>query len=261
MRLLSKLVENRNLLKNLIWRDLKNRYVGSMGGFLWSVVQPLVMLATYTFAFTVVFNQRPGPDSAGVSIPIFLFCGILPWFFFTDTVVRNCSVITENAALVTKTMMPAEILPISITLSSLIHHLVGLAVLVAALVVFHTVSASAFGILIYLPILLLFAQGLGWMAAGLQVFLRDTAQVIQIALPAWYWLTPIMYGLERLDNFQSMALLNPMAVVVTGYRNSLLGLAQPNALQVALAAAISVTVFIAGGLMFRQTRPAFADVL
>jgi ABC-type polysaccharide/polyol phosphate export permease len=261
MRLLTKLFDNRNLLKNLVWRDLKHRYVGSVGGFLWSVVQPLVQLITYTFAFTIVFQQRPGPDSAGVSIPIFLFCGILPWFLFTDTVVRNCSVITDNAALITKTVMPAEVLPIAITLSSLVHHGIGLAVLLTALAIFHTVPISALGILIYLPILVLFAQGIGWMAAGLQVFIRDTAQVLQIALSAWYWLTPVMYGLERLGEFQNVAVLNPMAVVVVGYRNSLLGLAQPSAPHVIMAATISIAVFVTGGLVFRQTKPAFADVL
>jgi ABC-type polysaccharide/polyol phosphate export permease len=259
MRLLSKLSDNRNLLKNLVLRDLKHRYVGSMGGFLWSVVQPLVQLVIYSFAFRVVFQQDP--DSSGAGTPIFLFCGILPWFLFTDTVVRNCSVITDNATLVTKTIIPAEILPIAITLSNLVNHTIGLAVLLIALGTMHTIPLSALGVLLYLPILVLFAQGLGWMAAGLHVFLRDTAQVLQLALSAWFWLTPVMYGLERLREYPSIALLNPMAVVVSGYRSSLLGLAQPGTPQVAVAVAISLAIFVAGGLVFRQTKPAFADVL
>jgi lipopolysaccharide transport system permease protein len=261
MRLLTKLADNRNLLKNLVVRDLKHRYVGSMGGFLWSVVQPLALLITYTFAFSVVFKQSPGPDSAGVSIPIFLLCGILPWFFFMDTVVRNCSVITDNAALITKTVMPAEILPVAITLSNLVNHAIGMGVLFGALMMFHRIALSSLAIPLYLAIMVLFAQGLGWMVAGLQVFLRDTAQVLQIALSVWYWITPVMYGLERLQDYQNIAILNPMAVIVMGYRNSLLGLAQPSAPQVILAAGISLAVFVAGGLVFRQTKPAFADVL
>src|SRR5688572_18267393 len=214
MRLLTKLADNRNLLKNLVVRDLKHRYVGSMGGFLWSVVQPLALLITYTFAFSVVFKQNPGPDSAGVSTPIFLLCGILPWFFFTDTVVRNCSVITDNAALITKTVMPAEILPVAITLSNLVNHAIGMGVLFGALAMFHRIALSSLAVPLYLAILVLFAQGLGWMVAGLQVFLRDTAQVLQIALSVWYWITPVMYGLERLQDYQNIAILNPMAVIV-----------------------------------------------
>jgi lipopolysaccharide transport system permease protein len=261
MRLLAKLAENRNLLKNLVLRDLKHRYVGSFGGFLWSVVQPVVQLLTYWFAFSVVFDGKPGVDTAGVSIPVFLFCGILPWFLFTDTVIRSCSVITDNAQLITKTIIPAEILPIAITLSNLVNHAIGLSVLLVVLAVFETIPLSALGIFLYLPILVLFAQGLGWIVAGLQVFVRDTVQVLQIVVSIWFWLTPVMYLPERLKNYEGIAMLSPMAVVVTGYRNSLLGQGQPDAATVALAAAISISVFLLGGLIFRQTKPAFADVL
>jgi len=261
MRLALKLFENRNLLKNLVLRDLKHRYVGSVGGFMWSVAQPVVQLLTYWFAFTVVFQGRPGLDTDNVSIPLFLFCGILPWFLFTDTVVRNCSAITDNKTLVTKTIMPAEILPIAITLSNLVNHAVGLGVLLLVLAFSGTIPLSAVGVLLYLPMLVLFAQGLGWIVAGLQVFIRDTIHVLQIVLSVWFWLTPVMYGPGRLKNFENTAMLSPMAVVVTGYRNSLLGLAQPSFTQVVIAALISSAVFIGGALIFRQTKPAFADVL
>lgn len=261
MHLLARLVDNRNLLKNLVVRDLKHRYVGSFGGFMWSVAQPIVQLLTYWFAFSVVFQGRPGTDSDNVSIPVFLFCGILPWFLFTDTVLRNCSAITDNASLITKTVIPAEILPIAITLSNLVNHAIGLAVLLVVLAVFGTVPLSAIGVLVYLPILVLFAQGLGWIAAGLQVFVRDTVQVLQIVLSVWFWLTPVMYGISKLQGYEKFAMLSPMAVVVTGYRNSLLGLNQPDLFHIALAAATSVTVFVIGAILFRQAKPAFADVL
>jgi lipopolysaccharide transport system permease protein len=261
MRLARKLIENRNLLKNLVLRDLRHRYVGSMGGFMWSVVQPVVQLLTYWFAFTVVFQGKPGLDTANVSIPLFLFCGILPWFLFTDTVIRNCSAITDNKSLITKTIIPAEILPIAITISNVVNHAIGLAVLLLVLAFSGTVPLSALGVLLYLPMLVLFAQGLGWIVAGLQVFVRDTIQVLQIVLSVWFWLTPVMYGPGRLKNFEHAAMFSPMAVVVTGYRNSLLGLSQPNVTQVLVAAFISAGVFVAGALIFRQTKPAFADVL
>jgi lipopolysaccharide transport system permease protein len=267
MYLLGRLAENRNLLKNLVVRDLKHRYVGSLGGFMWSVVQPIVLLLTYWFAFSIVFQGKPGTDTpdipmlgAHLVIPVFLFCGILPWFLFTDTLIRSCSAITDNASLITKTIIPAEILPIAITLSNLVNHAIGLAVLLIVLAVFGTIPWSAFGILLYLPMLVLLAQGLGWILAGLQVFVRDTIQVLQILLSVWFWLTPVMYSLEN-KGFQNVAMLSPMAVIVTGYRNSLLGLSQPSLANVSLAAAISVAVFLIGAMLFRQAKPAFADVL
>ncbi len=262
MRLLSKLAANRNLLKNLVLRDLKHRYVGSVGGFVWSVIHPLVLLITYGFLFTVIFPQSLGPADGTNSFPIFAFCGILPWMLFSDTVMRSCSVIVDNSALITKTIMPAEILPVAITISNLVHHAIGLGILFAVLAIFQTIPISAFGILIYLPMLILLAQGIGWIVAGLQVFLRDTVQALQILMFVWFYFTPILYSLDRVPpKLTFLAMLNPMAIVVTGYRNSLLDLSQPHLLPVALVLLTSVSVFVVGGLIFRQAKPGFADVL
>jgi lipopolysaccharide transport system permease protein len=163
--------------------------------------------------------------------------------------------------LITKTIIPPEILPIAITLSNLVNHAIGLAVLFVVLAVFGTVPITAVGLLLYLPILVLFAQGLGWIVAGLQVFLRDTIQVLQVVMSIWFWLTPVMYSADRLKEFERVAMLSPMAVVTTGYRNSLLGLSQPGGAHIVVAAVISLGIFIVGGLIFRQTKSAFADVL
>src|SRR5437868_3098720 len=100
-----KFAANRNLIKNLVLRDLKHRYVGSVAGFLWSVIHPLVLLVSYTFVFTVVLQQGLGPEAGTDNFTIFLFCGLLPWLLFSDTVIRNCSVIVDNAPLITKTII------------------------------------------------------------------------------------------------------------------------------------------------------------
>src|SRR5215510_11121241 len=254
---LRKLAANRNLLKNLILRDLKHRYVGSIGGFLWSVIHPIVLLISYTFIFGVIFPPQTGPDFGTDSFAIFLLCGLLPWILFSDTIIRNCSVISDNAPLITKTVIPAEILPIAITISNLIHHLIGLGILLSVMTIFYSVHASTFWILLYLFMLLMFAQGLGWIVAGLHVFLRDTIQAIQIAMLLWFYFTPILYTIERVpENFRFLSRLNPMALIVTGYRSSLLHLAQPGGLQIAVALGASIGVFIVGALFFRQAKPA-----
>jgi homopolymeric O-antigen transport system permease protein len=264
LRLFRKLSANRNLIKNLVLRDLKHRYVGSMGGFLWSVIHPLVLLVSYTFVFTVMFGSRNrlGPEYGTDHFSIFLFCGILPWLLFQDTVMRNCSVITDNAPLITKTIIPAEILPISITLSNLIHHLIGMGLLLGALVLFYHVHLSALWLLLYLPMLLMFAQGLGWIAAGLHVFLRDTIQALQIMLFLWFWFTPVFYPIESIpEHLRFLFRLNPVAIIVMGYRSSLLDLNRPGFGQTAVVMMVSIAVFVVGGLLFRQTKPAFPDVL
>ena len=262
IRLFRKLAANRNLLKNLVLRDLKHRYVGSMAGFLWSVIHPVALLVSYTFVFTVIFRHELGPEYGTKSFSIFLFCGILPWLLFQDTVIRNCSVITDNAPLITKTVIPAEILPISITISNLIHHLIGMGILIAAMLVFYNIHLSALWILLYMPMLLMLAQGLGWIVAGLHVFLRDTIQALQILMFLWFWFTPILYPIEGVpENLRFLFRLNPVAIIVTGYRNSLLHLSQPGFTQTAVVLMVSVAVFVVGGVLFRQTKPAFPDVL
>jgi lipopolysaccharide transport system permease protein len=265
--LIQKLKANRNLLKNLIVRDLKHRYVGSIGGFLWSVVHPIVLLISYTLVFGFIFPQRLGPESGTSNFAIFMMCGLLPWLLFSDTIIRNCSVISDNAPLITKTVIPAEILPISITISNLIHHLIGLAMLLTVMLVFYSVHLSTIYILLYMVMLLMFAQGLGWIVAGLQVFLRDTIQGLQIILLLWFYFTPVLYSMERVQSsalpqkLKFLAGLNPMAIIVTGYRNSLLNLAQPKPIQIGTVLAMSFAVFIVGAILFRQAKPAFPDVL
>jgi ABC-type polysaccharide/polyol phosphate export permease len=260
--LLSKFAANRNLLKNLIIRDLKHRYVGSAGGFLWSVIHPIVLLVSYTFMFGVLNPQALGPDFGSGSFMIFIGCGLLPWILFSDTVIRNCSAVSDNAPLITKTVIPAEILPLAITISNLIHHLLGMAILVAALVATSSVHLSALWILLYIPMLLLFAQGLGWIVASLHVFVRDTIQALQIVLLLWFFFTPVLYPLGRFpENLRALSVLNPMALIVTGYRNALLDLSPPAALHILVGLGASILVFVAGALFFRQTKPAFPDVL
>jgi len=260
--ILRKLVANRSLLKNLVVRDLKQRYVGSIGGWLWSVIRPIVLLISYTFLFTVIMGQRLGPQFGTDSFPIFFFCGFLPWLLFSDTVMRNCSAITDNAPLITKTVIPAEILPVSITISNLVHHMIGLTILIAAMGIFYDVHLSALWILLYMPMLLMFAQGLGWIVAGLHVFVRDTIQGLDILLFLWLWFTPVFYSADLVPaRLRYVFNLNPMAIIVTGYRNSLLHLPQPGPVQIAVVLAASFGIFALGALLFRQAKPAFPDVL
>jgi ABC-type polysaccharide/polyol phosphate export permease len=260
-----RLAANRNLLKNLIIRDLKHRYVGSIGGFLWSVIHPIVLLVSYTFIFSVIFRQGTGPGAGTNNFAIFLSCGLLPWILFSDTIVRNCSVISDNAPLITKTVIPAEILPISITVSNLIHHLISLAILLAVLLIFYSVHLSAIWLVLYLVMLLMLAQGLGWIVAGLHVFVRDTIQALQILLLLWMYFTPILYSIEMYDRLPQklrfLARLNPMAIIITGYRNALLDLAQPAFSRIAGVFVTSAVVFVVGAFLFRQAKPVFPDVL
>ena len=127
-------------------RDLRTRYIGSFMGFFWSVIHPIVLLVSYTFVFSVIFGLRPMPDSGTTSFPLFLFCSILPWLFFSDTLQRSSTIVIDNANLVTKTMFPSEILPLTVLLAGVVNHLIGFAILLCIL--FFTLGKVS----VYIPV-------------------------------------------------------------------------------------------------------------
>jgi len=258
---LSNLVLRRHLIRNFVMRDLKSRYVGSLMGLFWSVVHPLVLLVSYTFVFTIVFQAKlPGPLPDNFAV--FLFCGILPWLYFQDTLLRSCTSVVDHSNLIKKAIFPSEILPVAIVLSNLVTHLVGFAILLLVLAFYVGLSWTALLIPVYLLLLAVMSLGLGWLAASLQVFLRDTAQVLAVMMVLWFWFTPIFYQVERLpEPYRSLITWNPMTYVVEGYRDLLLLKSLPDAPSLMWLAGFSVLVFVLGGIVFRKTKREFVDVL
>ena len=260
---LQKLYVQRSLIRNFVKRDLRARYVGSFMGLFWSVIHPIVLLVSYTFVFQYVFQIRPRPDTGTTSFPLFLFCGILPWLYFQDALQRSSTIIIDNTNLVTKTLFPSEILPLVALLSGFINHLIGFAILMC-IILFTLGKVSLFILFIplYLLFLMLFTLGLSWFAAGLNVFVRDVSQVITVILTFWFWFTPIFYSIDMFPKeLLFLVRINPMAQVVIGYRDCLLRMRMPDMSILAILAAISLAVFVAGGMFFRKTKREFADIL
>lgn len=261
---LKNLVERRALVAQLVRRDFKQRYVGSAGGWLWGVVHPLVLLASYYFVFQVCLRVRlPAGTPLGDNYAMFLLAGFLPWMLFNETVTRSAGSLLEHANLITKTVFPSEVVAVSIFLSSLIHHLIGVALMMIAIgVVLHTVSPMLLLLPVYMFFLGLFGVGIGWIASSLHVYLRDTGQVLMVTMTLWFWATPIMITKEQIPAaFQPLVTWNPMSWVVEAYRYRMLTTVWPSWSELGVIAAYSVGVFVAGGLFFRHLKRGFADVL
>lgn len=258
-----KIYVQRGLIRNFVIRDLRARYIGSFMGFFWSVIHPIVLLASYTFVFSIIFGLRPRPDTGTTSFPLFLFCSILPWLFFQDTLQRSSTVVIDNTSLVTKTLFPTEVLPLTVMLAGLVNHLIGFAILLTVILFsIGKISVVILFLPVYLLALMMFTLGLSWLVASLNVFVRDVSQVLSVILTFWFWFTPIFYTVERFPP-KLMFLLrwNPMAHIVTAYRDCLLRRTVPNLRNLALLAVISFLVFVAGGAFFRHTKREFVDVL
>lgn len=266
----SKVVRHRGLIRSMVERDLKSRYVGSVMGLFWSVIHPLALLVTYTFVFSVIIRMEfPHPllQDAGVgSFAVYLFCALLPWMMFQETLARSSNVLVDNANLITKTVFPSEILPVAVLIANLVNHLIGVAIFLVV-ILFYMQQLSLYVLLIplYLIPLMLFALGLSWVVSSLQVFLRDTAQVVTVVLTLWFWFTPIFYTEEHLgmvsDKLVLAMRLNPLAEVVTAYRKMLLFAEMPSWQGMIPLYGMALVAFVCGGLVFRYVKRSFADVL
>ena len=257
------LVQRRTLLFQLVRRDFEQRFVGSAAGWLWGLIHPVVLLVSWIFVFQICLHTSLPSNEVTQNYSLFLFCGFLPWLLFQETVMRSAGALLENSNLITKTVFPAEIVPVSIFLSSLISHLMALT-LVIAVVGFYNghFSLWMFSLPVYMVMIGLFAIGIGWIVSSLQVYLRDTAQVLSVALTFWFWMTPIFIDEQQFPpQFRFLIHGNPLAFVVRAYRDRLLSYRVPNLHDFAIIAAYAVTAFVLGGLFFRHLKRGFADVL
>jgi ABC-type polysaccharide/polyol phosphate export permease len=257
------LITQRTLIFQLVKRDFQQRYVGSAAGWVWGLIHPLVLLGSYIFIFSVCLKVTPGPHAVTQNYPMLLFAGMLPWLLFSDTVQRSAGSLVDQANLITKTVFPSEIVPVAIFLSSLISHLLALGLVIAAAAVW---LRHVSPILALLPVFMLplglFAVGVAWIAASLQVYLRDTSQVLVVILTLWFWVTPIFIGEDRFPDWARFVLrINPLAYIVDAYQHTLLGNSMPPWRDLEASVAFAVATFVCGGLFFRHLKRGFADVL
>lgn len=257
------LVERRALVAQLVRRDFHMRYVGSAGGWAWGVVHPLVQLVVWYFIFVTCLGETLPAGSITTNYPMWLFCGFLPWMLFQETVTRSAGALVEQSNLITRTVFPSEVVPVSIFLSSLIHHLIGLGLFVlGAVFILETLSPMVMLLPFYMLLLGLFAVGVGWIVSSLHVYLRDTGQVLAVVLQLWFWVTPIMIPEDKFPaRFHFLVAWNPMSWIVRAYRFRLLAPSWPGPKELAVVTASSIGVFVVGGLFFRYLKRGFADVL
>lgn len=249
------------LLGEFTRRDFKGRYAGSVMGFLWSFVQPLWSLALFTFLFSTVMKVSPGIGERTSNFAIFLFCGLLPWMAIQEGIIRATTAITENAGLVKKMSFPSGLLVWAVVLAALLHEAIALGLFLVVLGVTGELSLSGLWILlIAVPLQVGLTVGLGFLAAAVNVFFRDTAQINSMLLQGWFYLTPIVYPLSLVpERFARYLALNPLTALVTLYREALLGGEMPpfaSLIPLVVATLLSLAI---GIWVFRRLKPVFAD--
>jgi lipopolysaccharide transport system permease protein len=256
---LGEIIRHRDLLKFLIWRDLKVRYQQTVLGGLWAVIQPLGAAA----AFTLVFGRLAKIPSDGVSYPIFSFTGLVIWTFFSQAMNGAVGSLIGSTELVEKVYFPRLILPLAAALRCLPDLAIAFGALLLALV--YCGIPLEWRILWLLPLTLLAlvaATGVGCALGAINVRFRDVRHVMPLLTQLWLFLTPVAYPAslapERLRPFFG---INPMAGVVEGFRWAALGAPPPSAGLMAMSVTSAAVLLLLGLAIFRRMESTFADVI
>ena len=266
---------NRDLIVTSVQRELRAAFTGTVLGFLWPLLYPLFMFAVYYFIFTKLLGMKmPNlPPEQEPAVGVYMFVGILVWAAFSDAVSRGAGSIVDNGNLIKKVAFPSEILPLNVTAYGIVTMLFGMFVFLVATALTPIWSFPNLLDLLWVPVLLLvqllFSYGLALALATLNVFLRDTIQVVAIAVTVWMFTTPVfwipeMMG-EGVEPYMDLIRINPMYHLVYCWRDILMG-AEPAEIfrgdfgaSLRLFSIWAVASFAIGYTFFTLSRRRFAD--
>jgi len=252
----------KDVIASMARREVAAQYVGSLLGFIWTFIHPLIMIFVFWVVFSVGFRVRPMND---VPFVVWLTAGMAAWFLFADIINGSAGAVVSNSHLIKKTVFPSQILPVVKIVSSLITHSVFLFVLIG-LILFQSMPLSFYYLqfLYYLLCLCVLGLGLGWAISALNVFIRDIGQIAGVVIQIGFWATPIFWDIQIMPPAVQMVLkLNPMFYIVQGYRESFIYFSPfwQHPYQTLYFWTVAVVIFVGGALIFRRLKPQFADVL
>ncbi len=256
---------NRQLIAQMTKREVVGRYQGSALGLVWSFLNPVFMLAVYTFVFSVVFKARwgLGSEESKTQFAVVLFVGMIVHGLFAEVLNRAPGLILSNVNYVKKVVFPLEILPVVSMGAALFHSLISLGVLLIAFAMFNGYLhwTTVLVPLVLLPLVIL-TLGLAWMMASLGVFLRDVGQTIGIVTTVMLFLAPVFYPVTALpEEMRPWIMANPLTFIIEQAREVLIWGRVPDWAGLSAYTAVAVAIAWVGYAWFQKTRKGFADVL
>ena len=258
---LAELPRYRGLIHSLVARELKARYRGSILGFFWSFVNPLMLLVIYNFVFTYLLANR----TEGIQpYALFMFAGLLPWTWFSSSLNESAGVLISGGNLIKKVLFPAEVLPIVAVLANMVHFFLGLPILVIFLVWFQHVPDLAdlawFPVVILIQ--LLFTTGLALLLSALTVHFRDLRDLLSNLLTFWFFATPIIYPYLQFAEYKFWFDINPFTHLAISYQELLFFNGPFGHWRWLVALGLgSVALFLVGYWVFDRLRDSFAEAV
>lgn len=258
MNILKEIYAYREMINSLVRRDLKGRYKGSVLGFLWTFLNPLLQLCVYTLVFSVILRNNIE------DFYLFLFVALVPWIFFSTAISGGSGCVRAQQDMVKKIYFPREVLPISFVTSNFVNMLLSLLVVLVVLIV--SGKGISLKAIIGLPIVMLveyiLALGGALIVSSISVFLRDLEYLLGIIVMAWQFMTPVMYSIEMVpDSLMPLFMINPMTPVIIAYRDILYYQRFPEVGTLLHAFVLGIVLLFIGFLIFEKLQKRFAEVM
>ena len=266
LRNLRELYKYRVLIQNLVVRELKARYRGTVLGFLWSFFNPLLLMIVYTAVFGLIINPRdPAFESNPMVYALYLFCGILPWHWFSSSTLESANVLMINGNLIKKILFPAEVLPVVTVTSNMIHFFFGLPILFLFLLIMgRPLTVYALLLPVVVVVQYIFTIAFNLLISSLTVHFRDIKDILANWLTFWFFTTPIIYAMTFPSIQKSAALrlllnLNPMTHIIQGYQYCLFYGELFRWKRLGVTLLVSLVLFVVGYIVFDRLRDSFAE--
>lgn len=253
----------RHLIGVMVKRDMLGRYKGSVVGFFWTIINPIGHLLLYTFVFSIVLKVSFNGNASTGNFAAYLMTGILPWTCLSDSITRAVTCITEQPNLVKRVVFPLEVLPMAVSISSMVSLALGLSILI---IISCFAAQSISWTLCFVPILMasqfLFICGLSWLLASLGVYVQDLRHMLTLGLSIWMYLTPIVYPASAFPKeLQFLNWINPCSGVIEDYRRVILQHQQPDWIMFVSYTLLGAITWCVGYYFFNKTKRSFADVV
>lgn len=259
METLRSLWQHRELLFNMVSREIKARYKQSILGYFWVILNPLVQMLVMTFVFSIIMRV----PSLGVPYPIFLYCALLPWTFFANALSSATNSLVANASLIKKIYFPREILPFASVVAKIIDLLLASLVFISLILIYRqSLTITVLWVPVIFLAQLIFTLGLSLAFSAFNLFYRDIQYLLRLILMLWMYVTPVIYPVDIVPaRFRFVFALNPMSVLINAYREAVLAKGTPNLPHLGLAYLVGFITLFIGYKIFKKLEGVFADVI
>lgn len=259
MKIIDKIKEiykYRHMLYTIVKQDIRGKYKGSMLGFLWSLLNPLLLLLVYATVFQLVFKVDIP------NYPIYLFIALMPWNFFSYTISMGTTCVVSNAGILKKVYFPREILPLATVISNTINYIFGAIIIIIALIFFSPIGLSVYAL--WLPIIVLiqaiFSLACIMILSAINVYARDIQYIMNPIMMIWFYATPVLYKSDMVpEKYIGLYNLNPMVKIMDGYRSILYDKQMPNLYWLSLIFVSSMIFLFIAYLIFDKLQRKFAE--